>query len=99
MQAVTRSGARPPRSVRASLLLQQPDDGQAPPITGDGPADNFVVNATNGVDTIFVEGDADSLKVIGLAAAFKSSARSSQTTDWTSTPWQPTTTVLMKVRD
>jgi hypothetical protein len=38
-------------------------------ITGDGEADNVVVNATNGVDTIFVEGDADSLKVIGLAAA------------------------------
>jgi hypothetical protein len=38
-------------------------------ITGDGAADNVVVNATNGVDTIFVEGDADTLKVIGLAAA------------------------------
>jgi hypothetical protein len=37
--------------------------------TGDGAADNVVVNATNGVDTIFVEGDADSLKVSGLAAA------------------------------
>ena len=38
-------------------------------VTGDGAADNVVVNATNGVDTIFVEGNADSLKVIGLAAA------------------------------
>jgi Ca2+-binding RTX toxin-like protein len=38
-------------------------------VTGDGAADNVVVNATNGVDTIFVEGDGDSLKVSGLAAA------------------------------
>jgi Ca2+-binding RTX toxin-like protein len=38
-------------------------------ITGDGAADRIVVNATNGVDTIFVDGNADSLNVIGLAAA------------------------------
>jgi Ca2+-binding RTX toxin-like protein len=35
---------------------------------GDGAADSVVVNATNGVDTIFIDGDADSLNVIGLAA-------------------------------
>ena len=37
--------------------------------TGDGAADNVVVNATNGVDTVFIEGDANKLTVIGLAAA------------------------------
>jgi RTX calcium-binding nonapeptide repeat (4 copies) len=37
--------------------------------TGDGSADSVVVNATDGVDTVFIEGDADSLKVIGLAPA------------------------------
>jgi len=37
--------------------------------TGDGAADNIVVNATNGVDTVFIEGDADGLTVIGLAPA------------------------------
>jgi Ca2+-binding RTX toxin-like protein len=36
--------------------------------TGDRAADSIVVNATNGVDTIFIDGNADSLKVIGLAA-------------------------------
>lgn len=35
--------------------------------TGDGAADSVVVNATNGVDAIFVGGNADSLTVIGLA--------------------------------
>jgi RTX calcium-binding nonapeptide repeat (4 copies) len=37
--------------------------------TGDGAADNIVVNATNGVDTVFIEGAAGSLNVIGLAVA------------------------------
>jgi hypothetical protein len=37
--------------------------------TGDGAADNIVINATNGVDTILIEGAADNLTVIGLAAA------------------------------
>jgi len=37
--------------------------------TGDGAADNVVVNATDAVDTVFVEGDANKLTVIGLAAA------------------------------
>ena len=37
--------------------------------TGDGAADNIVVNATNGVDTVFIEGAADGLTVIGLAPA------------------------------
>ena len=34
--------------------------------TGDGAADNIVVNATNGVDTVFIEGAADGLTVTGL---------------------------------
>ena len=37
--------------------------------TGDGAADNVVVNATNGVDTVFIEGAADGLTVTGLAPA------------------------------
>ena len=35
--------------------------------TGDGAADNVVVNATDGVDTVFIEGAADKLTAIGLA--------------------------------
>lgn len=37
--------------------------------TGDGAADNIVVNATNGADTVFIEGAADGLTVTGLAPA------------------------------
>jgi hypothetical protein len=37
--------------------------------TGDDAADHIVVNGTDGVDTVFIEGDADELTVIGLAAA------------------------------
>jgi len=37
--------------------------------TGDGAADHVVVSGTDGVDTVFIEGDADKLTVIGLAAA------------------------------
>jgi len=37
--------------------------------TGDGAADNIVANATNGVDTVFIEGAADGLTVTGLAPA------------------------------
>jgi hypothetical protein len=44
-------------------------DGTLGGATGDGAADGVVVNATNGDDKIFVGGNADSLTVIGLAAA------------------------------
>jgi Ca2+-binding RTX toxin-like protein len=37
--------------------------------TGDDAADHIVVSGTDGVDTVFIEGDADELTVIGLAAA------------------------------
>ena len=37
--------------------------------TGDGAADSVVVNATNGVDTVFIEGAADGLTVTGLVPA------------------------------
>jgi Ca2+-binding RTX toxin-like protein len=37
--------------------------------TGDGKADRVIVNATNGNDTIDVSGDAETIKVSGLAAA------------------------------
>jgi Ca2+-binding RTX toxin-like protein len=37
--------------------------------TGDGAADHVVVSGTDSVDTVFIEGDADKLTVIGLAAA------------------------------
>jgi Ca2+-binding RTX toxin-like protein len=37
--------------------------------TGDGAADSVVVNATNGVDTVFIEGAAGGLTVTGLAPA------------------------------